>query len=72
MSDQWFEHFIEVTPEWGRIGNIHWHNSFTTPYKSRRSGMWVVYWGCFVPHLPESHSMYGKEKCLEDACTRAT
>jgi hypothetical protein len=66
MAEQWFEHFIEINDEWGHIGNIYWRNSTTTPHKSMFNLRWVIYWGCFIPHLPKPNIMYGKEVVVSE------
>ena len=61
-----YEHFIEIDSEWGRIGNLHWANSVTTPIRSAMTGELVIFWGCFVPHVPIPGVRYTEWETLKD------
>jgi hypothetical protein len=66
VEDQWYGDFIEIHDDWGRIGNLHWANSNTTPHRSYWSRRLVTSWGCFIPHVPRSNIMYSEEVVLAE------
>jgi hypothetical protein len=59
--EQWNDHFIEITSDWGHIGNIFWSNSRTMPHHDLFSYRLITYWGCFIPHFPVPGRMYGEQ-----------
>ena len=52
---------IEITSDYGRIGNIFWCNSRPAPYRSPLMMRLVTYWGFTLIGELEPGIMYGTE-----------
>jgi hypothetical protein len=52
---------IEITSDYGRIGNIIWCNSKPAPYHSPWMMRLVTYWGFIHIGEPSPEIMYGTE-----------
>jgi hypothetical protein len=53
---------IEITSDYGHIGNIFWCNSKPAPHPSYMMMRLVTYWGFTLIGQPEPGIMYGTEK----------
>jgi hypothetical protein len=56
--EQWHDHFIEISSDWGHIGNVFWINSKTMPHWNPLAYLRITRWGCFIPHMPAPGLMY--------------
>lgn len=52
---------IEITSDYGRIGNILWCNSRPSPHRSALMMRLVTYWGFVLVGEPDPGVMYGTE-----------
>jgi hypothetical protein len=57
-KNEWVGPFIEITSDYGCIGNIYWWNSGTMPEKDLWTLTWITYWGAFLPRRPDESICY--------------